>query len=220
MFLIVCGDDDFDATAEQVEVFKTRFSDARIAVVADHYRLSELVAAFRAGATGYFVDAMSCDAFIKSIELVMMGEAVFPSEFLLVALGANAASAEKANSVSDRDTTIEVPADPLVQLSPRERSILRCLIEGASNKCIARKIDISEATVKVHIKAILRKIRVQNRTQAAIWGIHNQSLARPMGKGPPQLSSAANKRSAREIPDLRRIERAIDGPEWLPLDRA
>src|SRR6516165_8328437 len=46
MFLIVCGDDDFDATTEQVEVFKTRFPDARIAVVADHYRLSELVAAF------------------------------------------------------------------------------------------------------------------------------------------------------------------------------
>jgi two-component system nitrate/nitrite response regulator NarL len=192
MFLIVCGDDDFDATTEQVELFKNRYPDARIAVVADHYRLSELVAAFRAGATGYFVDAMSCDAFIKSIELVMMGEAVFPPAFLSFALGANAASAEKAESVSDRDATIEVPEHPLFQeLSPREKSILRCLIEGASNKCIARKIDISEATVKVHIKAILRKIRVQNRTQAAIWGINNRSLARLADNRLPQLSSDA-----------------------------
>ena len=64
-------------------------------------------------------------------------------------------------------------------LSPREKSILRCLIEGDSNKCIARKIDIAEATVKVHVKAILRKIRVQNRTQAAIWGMNNGLLKRP-----------------------------------------
>ena len=41
---------------------------------------------------------------------------------------------------------------------------------------IARKIDIAEATVKVHIKAILRKIRVQNRTQAAVWAMNNGRL--------------------------------------------
>ena len=63
------------------------------------------------------------------------------------------------------------------QLSPREKAILSCLIEGDSNKCIARKIDIAEATVKVHVKAILRKIRVHNRTQAAIWGMNNGWLA-------------------------------------------
>jgi two-component system nitrate/nitrite response regulator NarL len=65
------------------------------------------------------------------------------------------------------------------QLSPRELAILRCLINGNSNKCIARKIDIAEATVKVHVKAILRKIRVQNRTQAAIWGMNHALPASP-----------------------------------------
>lgn len=53
------------------------------------------------------------------------------------------------------------------------------MVEGNSNKSIARKIDIAEATVKVHVKAILRKIRVQNRTQAAIWGMNNGPLVRP-----------------------------------------
>ena len=57
--------------------------------------------------------------------------------------------------------------------------ILRCIIEGDSNKCVARKIDIAEATVKVHVKAILRKIRVQNRTQAAIWGVNNGFQIQP-----------------------------------------
>ena len=60
-------------------------------------------------------------------------------------------------------------------LSARQQSILDCLIQGDSNKTIARKIAIAEATVKVHVKAILRKIRVKNRTQAAIWAIHQGS---------------------------------------------
>ena len=51
----------------------------------------------------------------------------------------------------------------------RELVILRTLTEGASNKIIARKLVITESTVKVHMKAILRKLRLQNRTQAAIW---------------------------------------------------
>jgi DNA-binding CsgD family transcriptional regulator len=65
--------------------------------------------------------------------------------------------------------------DELRRLTDRERSILRYLVEGDSNKIIGRKIGISEATVKVHVKAILRKIRVRNRTQAAIWAT-NKSL--------------------------------------------
>jgi two-component system, NarL family, nitrate/nitrite response regulator NarL len=55
------------------------------------------------------------------------------------------------------------------KLSTRETQILNCLRQGAPNKAIARRLDVAEATVKVHIKAILRKIGVANRTQAAIW---------------------------------------------------
>ena len=54
-------------------------------------------------------------------------------------------------------------------LSRREMLILRMLMQGASNKMIARNLVITESTVKVHMKAILRKLRLQNRTQAAIW---------------------------------------------------
>jgi two-component system, NarL family, nitrate/nitrite response regulator NarL len=59
------------------------------------------------------------------------------------------------------------------RLSSREISILECLMHGESNKLIARRFQIAEATVKVHIKAILRKIRAVNRTQAAIWAMNN-----------------------------------------------
>ncbi len=60
---------------------------------------------------------------------------------------------------------------PRESLSPRERQILISLAKGASNKAIARLHNLSEATVKVHLKAILRKTKTQNRTQAAIWAI-------------------------------------------------
>ena len=52
---------------------------------------------------------------------------------------------------------------------------MHCLMQGSPNKVIARKLDVAEATVKVHIKAILRKIRVANRTQAAMWAVNHLS---------------------------------------------
>ena len=62
-------------------------------------------------------------------------------------------------------------ADQIVpQLTRQENPILGCLVEGESIKSIARKINIAEATIKVHVKAILRKLRVRSRTQAAIGG--------------------------------------------------
>ena len=58
-------------------------------------------------------------------------------------------------------------------LSEREEQVLRDLVKGLPNKLIARKRDIAEATVKVHLKSVLRKIRMANRTQAAIWALEN-----------------------------------------------
>ena len=178
LFLIVHTGDDFDAAVEQIELFRGQHPRGRIAIVADHYRLDELVLAFRAGANGYFADVMACDVFIKSIELVMMGETIFPPAFLSFALDPEGDRLGQAAPRNENNQAILITAENTLapQLSMREKSILRCLIEGHSNKCIARKIDIAEATVKVHVKAILRKIRVQNRTQAAIWGMSNESV--------------------------------------------
>jgi two-component system, NarL family, nitrate/nitrite response regulator NarL len=58
-------------------------------------------------------------------------------------------------------------------LSEREEQVLRDLVKGLPNKLIARKRDMAEATVKVHMKSVLRKIRMANRTQAAIWALEN-----------------------------------------------
>jgi len=173
LFLIVDTGDDFNVAVEQIHLFKDQHPCGRIAIVADHYQLGELVSAFRAGVNAYFADVMTCDAFIKSVELVMMGETIFPPAFLSFVLDFERDLAVAAPRDENKEAILIKTEALAPQLSTREKSILRCLIEGDSNKCIARKIDIAEATVKVHIKAILRKIRVQNRTQAAIWGMNH-----------------------------------------------
>jgi two-component system nitrate/nitrite response regulator NarL len=84
------------------------------------------------------------------------------------------------------------------ELSTREKCILRCLIFGDSNKVVARKMDIAEATVKVHIKAILRKIRAQNRTQAAIWAMNNASWVRTSEDGVDGIAGELARSAAKD----------------------
>jgi two-component system, NarL family, nitrate/nitrite response regulator NarL len=71
------------------------------------------------------------------------------------------------------DMNVIAPQHSVRGLSPREQEILRALVTGSSNKLIAIKLGITEATVKVHLKTLLRKIDVNNRTQAAIWAMNN-----------------------------------------------
>jgi two-component system nitrate/nitrite response regulator NarL len=162
---------------------------------------------------------MTYDVFVKSIELVMMGETIYPPAFLSFVVDADASNIEMAPRDEQRalaaatEDTMSAAEDTIApQLSPRETSILRCLVEGDSNKCIARKIDIAEATVKVHVKAILRKIRVQNRTQAAVWGMKNGSLA-PAANGNSLLSNPDANRPlsnpVARISEVRQIEAQV-----------
>lgn len=172
-------------------LMRDKCPNARVVVVADHYRSTEPDLAFQVGAAGYLVSDMSCDAFVKSLELVMMGEAVFPPAFQTSAHDTR--SEYRRNAAGEDDgANLVMPDDASApQLSPRELAILRCLINGNSNKCIARKIDIAEATVKVHVKRILRKAHAVNRTQAALWAIAKGMAAPPSVVAPPQGADAA-----------------------------
>ena len=169
LVLFVHTGNEFGPVAEQIRLFRNSHADARIAIVADRYQVAELVSVFRAGASGYFVKGITSDVFIKSLELVIIGAAVLPTTFLPDVLGRE----EHRLDATDQITEPIVP-----QFSPREKLILQCLVGGDSNKSIAEKVDSADATVKVHIKAILRKLRVHNRTQAAIWGMKNASQSR------------------------------------------
>jgi two-component system nitrate/nitrite response regulator NarL len=203
ILLIIDAGDDLGAAAGQVELFKGLHPAARIAVLADHTQPSDIVSAFRAGANAYFTKVMPANTFIKSLELVMLGETILPAAILPMILD-NADDDDDDDSdeddqdyeavVSDVRKTagefLQAESSDTPRLSARERSILNCLIEGDSNKAIGRKINIAEATVKVHVKAILRKIRVRNRTQAAIWAIGKGSSFLAMDNGSPAPAKA------------------------------
>jgi two-component system nitrate/nitrite response regulator NarL len=76
-------------------------------------------------------------------------------------------------SANNSDTQYVAPLGNRPKLSEREAQILDGLVKGHANKVIARTCDITEATVKSHMKSILRKIQVANRTQAAIWALEH-----------------------------------------------
>jgi two-component system, NarL family, nitrate/nitrite response regulator NarL len=133
------------------------YPEARIVVLASDFAVDALRDAMNAGADGYLMKDVSPEALLQSLELVMMGEKVFPTNLAAMLL----------------DMNVIAPQHSIRGLSPREQEILQALVTGASNKLIAIKLGITEATVKVHLKTLLRKIDVNNRTQAAIWAMNN-----------------------------------------------
>ncbi len=168
--------------AEGIWSLKQRYPQARIVVLSDSFNLDGMKSAFQSGADGYCLATTGCEALIKYLDLVMLGEVVFPSAAFLAAISGNAAGPELSKDASAIRMSPPQAASasdgldsPIRTLSSREAEILQCLMQGAPNKVIARKLDVAEATVKVHIKAILRKIRVANRTQAAMWAVNHLS---------------------------------------------
>jgi DNA-binding NarL/FixJ family response regulator len=171
--LLIMDVDGTDADAEfaQIADFKAIYPTSHVVVLADHCRSTDIISAFRAGADAYLTKVAACDTFIKALELVMLGQTVLPAE-------TSKCIQDIRHGLKERELSI---------LSTREKCILRCLIEGESNKTIAREINIAEATVKVHVKAILRKIRVRNRTQAAVWAMNHGVLTPASGNCPSEI---------------------------------
>jgi len=142
----------------ELRALREAFPTARIVVLADELSVDVLRTAMGGGADGFLSKNLSPEALIQSLQLVMLGEKVFPTNLAAMLLDLNSAPS---------------PMKSLRGLSPREQEILQALVTGASNKVIAYKLNITEATVKVHLKTLLRKIDVHNRTQAAIWAMNN-----------------------------------------------
>jgi two-component system nitrate/nitrite response regulator NarL len=158
--------------------FKEQRPRGRIALLGHRCPLSDIAAAFRAGANAYFSETTPSDEFLKAIDLIVLGQQTMLPFVLSEFSGAQPQPECEVTQVASSELASNHPIDFTqprgCHLSPRENGILRCLIRGAPNKVIAKEINISEATVKVHVKAILRKIGASNRTQAAIWAMTNR----------------------------------------------
>ena len=143
--------------------------DARVLVLSGELSVEELGACLRVGAGGYLLSNISKEVLTHSLRLILLGETVFPSQLAT----AWATGQLRQNASGDVSKALEV-------LTQRESEILGCLTEGAPNKMIARQLGITEATVKIHVKSLIRKIGVQNRTQAALWAIQVGYVKNPV----------------------------------------
>ena len=122
---------------------------------------------------------ISAEILLRSLDLVMLGQQLFPALLARALLETTRqvqaelipfpVVAHARLPAATRDLQSEII------LSGREGQILRYLVEGASNKAIARELRVTEITVKAHVKGLLRKIRATNRTQAAIWALSHES---------------------------------------------
>jgi two-component system nitrate/nitrite response regulator NarL len=145
-----------------VKALKAQCPDSRLVLLTNHLELDIMANAILAGADGFLMKDISPEALAQSLRLVMMGEKVLPTHLALLLISGKVSG----NGNVDAPRTSK-------GLSQREVQILRRLLNGDSNKMIANTLGITEATIKVHLKSLLRKINVTNRTQAAIWALNN-----------------------------------------------
>lgn len=120
----------------------------------------DLIAAVRGGAKGYLLKDLEPDELISSLGKIMEGECAIAPEMT----GVLARVVHGDEPAVDPDTGFS-------ELTPREMEILCHLAEGQSNKVIARELGISNGTVKLHVRAILRKLQVRSRVEAAVLAV-------------------------------------------------
>jgi two-component system, NarL family, nitrate/nitrite response regulator NarL len=166
--LMVCdADENFSDDFESLKSITDRFPKIGIVVLADQMSQRDLDLAMMGGARGFLPKDISPEALQISLALVVLGEDIFTAPASLKGPGMPSRTAQP---VGQGLGNLRSP------LSVRESQILQCLENGLPNKTIARDLDMAEATVKVHLKALLRKINVENRTQAAIWSMNNMHM--------------------------------------------
>jgi two-component system nitrate/nitrite response regulator NarL len=132
----------------------------------------DVIESLQAGAQGYLLKDMEPDALIAALSEIVQGRTVVAPELTGILAKAVQGEARSSGELGDR----------IAELTPREQEILCHLAEGQSNKAIGRRLGISDGTVKLHVKAILRKLEVHSRVEAAVIAVERGLCER----GPPR----------------------------------
>lgn len=122
---------------------------------------TDLLEALRLGAKGYLLKDMEPDSLVESLRKVMTGETVVASDL----------TSTLARAAVSREEPEQATPVPVSNLTPREMEILCHIAKGQSNKEIARDLGITAGTVKLHVRAVMKKLNVQSRVQAAVLAI-------------------------------------------------
>jgi DNA-binding NarL/FixJ family response regulator len=126
---------------------------AQVVVLTSFAETARVQAALRAGAVGYLLKDSEPDTLLAAVRSAASGTGPIDPRVTAALLAAPAAP----------------PDDPAAELSPREREVLDLVAQGLANKQIARRLGITERTVKAHVGSLFRRIGVADRTSAALW---------------------------------------------------
>ncbi len=121
----------------------------------------DVVCAITYGADGYLLKDMDPEQILEKIKDAALGKMVISEKLTHILAGAIRGGAGNNKS------------SILAKLTSREHEILKLIAKGLSNKLIARELDISDGTVKVHVKHVLKKLGLNSRVEAAVWMVNN-----------------------------------------------
>lgn len=151
---------------EVLQILRDKGQQMPIVILTTSRIETDVIASLQCGAQGYLLKDMEPDDLISSLNNIVAGQTVVANELTMVLARAVRGDApEKSESAMD-------------QLTPREQEILCLLAEGQSNKVIARNLGITDGTVKLHVKAILRKLDVHSRVEAAVIAVEQKFCRR------------------------------------------
>jgi two-component system, NarL family, nitrate/nitrite response regulator NarL len=166
---------DADACGDRLAEIREHCPDIRVIILTDDGSRATFMAALSLAVDAYLFKDMSADALIRSFEVVALGQQIFPSALIMSRACTGDGAAVPLVNYFAAALAPRAPAEEAIaaRLTDCEMDILRALVQGHSNKKIARELSLSEGHVKVYLKTLLRKVRAKNRTQAAVWALHN-----------------------------------------------
>jgi DNA-binding NarL/FixJ family response regulator len=142
-----------------VTAWRARFPAVPVIVLSATSDQQTMIAALDAGAAGYIVKASTREVMLNAIRLVQAGGKYVPIEALARSPG---------GSGPQRAVRATAPALDSLGLTDRQMDVLRLIAQGVSNKTMCRELGLAERTVKAHVTAVLRALKVSSRTQAAL----------------------------------------------------
>lgn len=161
-----------------LKILKKAHPDLPVAMLTTSSDESDLVGALRNGAQGYLLKDMEPDALVVALREIVAGKTVVAPD--LAPVLASAVQGDNLDSQAEK----KEKESPFSVLTPREFEILTLLAEGQSNKVIARNLGISDGTVKLHVKAILRKLNISSRITAAVMAVEHGVKKTPITMPP------------------------------------
>ncbi len=147
---------------ESLKLLRENDVDARIIMFTVSDENEDVINALRSGADGYLLKDMEPEDLLDRLRTAIGGQMVLSPELMHIL-------------ASELRNDPKAPKEPEISsLTRREKEILRQIAAGQSNKQIARKFDITEGTVKVHVKNLLKKMNLRSRVEAAVWAVENK----------------------------------------------